>query len=65
MMTEKIKGQIMAVRDSAVCNMFSIHEVQRYAFDHGYYELVNFIEEDRKAYTHFIFTGEAPMAEDD
>lgn len=55
--TGTVREQILKVRDSAVCNMLSINEVQRYAFDSGYYELVSFIENHRKEYVHFILTG--------
>ena len=57
-MDEKVLEELLAVRSSGVCNMLSIHEVQRAAFDRGFYYLVNFIEENRKAYVHFIMTGE-------
>ena len=58
-MTEKIKEQILAVRATAKTNMLDAQTVQRIAFDSGYYELVNYIETDVKAYSHFIFTGES------
>jgi hypothetical protein len=38
--------------------MLSILEVQRLAFDSGYYELVLYIEDHRREYVHFIMTGE-------
>ena len=57
MMTEKIKDQIFAVRDSGVANMCDMAAVQRAAFDRGFYELVLFIEENRDAYWEFILTG--------
>jgi hypothetical protein len=57
-MNEKIKEQILALRTFPDCpNMFDINAVQRLAFDHGFYELVDFIETDRKAYATFILTG--------
>ena len=62
-MDEKVLEELMAVRSSGVCNMLSIHEVQRAAFDRGFYALVNFIEENRKGYVHFIMTGEMPKEE--
>ena len=62
-MNEKVLEELMAVRSSGVCNMLSIHEVQRAAFDQGFYSLVTFIEENRKAYVHFIMTGEMPKDE--
>lgn len=57
-MTPKIKEQILAVRATAKTNMFDINAVQRVAFEMEFYELVNFIEEDRKAYGRFILTGD-------
>ena len=57
MMTEKIKEQISAVRDSGAANMCETAAVQRAAFDRGFYELVLFIEENRESYWDFILTG--------
>lgn len=58
-MTEKIKQQILAVRDTELINMFDTYAVQRIANDMCFYELVIFIEEYRREYAHFILTGEA------
>ena len=58
-MTEKIREQILAIRDTGLTNMFDIPMVQRLAYDRGYYELVTFLDEHRREYTHFILTGEA------
>lgn len=57
-MTEKIKEQIMAIRDSGETNMLDTHMVQCIANREGYYELVIYLEEHRKEYWHFIMTGE-------
>ncbi len=57
MMTEKIKDQILEIRNSAVVNMCHMAAVQRAAFDRGFYELVLFIEENREKYWNFILTG--------
>ena len=59
-MNEKIKEQIMAVRASGKTNMFDVPAVQRLAFENGYYELVNFIEENKSSYINFILTGKIP-----
>ena len=59
-MKDKIIEQVMAVRDTGLTNMFDTPMVQRIAFDNGYYELVNFIEEHKKEYGHLILTGEFP-----
>jgi hypothetical protein len=57
-MNSTIKEQILAVRDTGKSNMLDTNTVQRVAFDMELYELVNFIEDDRKAYARFIMTGE-------
>lgn len=59
-MDEKVFEQIMDIRAGGRVNMLSVNEVQRLAFDSGYYELVNFITDHRAAYFHFIMTGEMP-----
>ena len=56
-MSEKIKEQILIVRDTGRTNMFDTIAVQRIAFELGLYELVNYIEEHKKEYVHFILTG--------
>lgn len=57
-MDAKVKEQILAIRDTGLTNMFDIPMVQRLAYDRGFYELVCWIEEHRKEYTHFILNGE-------
>lgn len=58
LMTDTIREQIMAIRDSGETNMLDTRMVQVIANREGYYELVCFIEDHRREYTHFIFTGE-------
>ena len=58
-MTDTIREQILAIRDTGLTNMFDVPMVQRLANDRGYYELVCYLEEHRKDYAHFILTGEA------
>lgn len=57
-MTKKIKQQILAIRQTGITNMFDIHTVQTLASEMGFHELVIYLEEHRKEYTHFILTGE-------
>lgn len=57
-MTDKIREQIMAIRDSGRTNMLDTNMVQIIANEMNFFELVIFIEEHRKEYLHFIFTGE-------
>lgn len=61
MMDGRVKEQILAVRDTGLTNMFDINAVQRIAYESGYYELVTWMEENRKAYVRFILTGEEPQ----
>lgn len=52
-----VKKQILAIRDTGQINMLDINAVQRIAFELDFYELVDYIEENRKEYAQFIFTG--------
>ncbi len=57
-MEDKVKDQILAVRDTGLTNMFDVRAVQRIANDMGFYELVVYIEKHRRGYAQFILTGE-------
>lgn len=57
-MTEKIRSQIMAIRNSGETNMLDTRTVQYIADRMGFYELVIYLEEHKKEYVHFIFTGD-------
>ena len=58
-MDERVKEQILAIRDTGLTNMFDVSVVQRLAYERDFYELVLYLEEHRKEYVHFIMTGEA------
>jgi hypothetical protein len=58
-MTDKVKEQILEIRDTGLTNMFDVNTVQRLAYERDFYELVVYLEENRKEYVHFILTGEA------
>ena len=58
-MDEKVKEQILAIRDTGLTNMFDLPVVQRLAYERDFYELVLYLEEHRKEYVHFIMYGEA------
>lgn len=58
-MTETVKKQILAVRDTSLTNMFDTIAVQRIAYEMDFFELVNFIEEHRDIYVRFILTGKS------
>lgn len=58
-MTETVKEQILAIRDTGLTNMFDLNAVQRIAHDMRFYELVVYLEEHRGEYAHFVLTGES------
>ena len=57
-MEQKIKEQILAIRDTGLTNMIDIGMVQRLAYERDFYELVLYLEDHRSEYAHFILTGE-------
>ena len=58
-MTEIVKEQILAIRDTGLTNLFDLPMVQRLAYERNFFDLVIYIEEHPKEYAHFILTGEA------
>lgn len=56
-MSEVVREQIMAVRDSGETNMLDSRAVQRIANREGFYELVTYLDEHRREYANFILTG--------
>lgn len=57
-MNETIKEQILAIRDTGLTNMFDVNAVQRLAYERDFYDLVLYLEENRKEYVQFIMNGE-------
>ena len=58
-MSDKIRKQILAIRQTGLTNMFDISMVQHLANEMKFYELVVFLEENRPEFVRFILTGEA------
>lgn len=58
-MNEKIKEQILAIRNSGVTNMFDVPRVQHIANELGFYELVVYLIDHKADYSRFILTGKA------
>ncbi|HBE8721277.1 DUF5049 domain-containing protein [Clostridioides difficile] len=56
-MTEKIKKQILEVRDTALINMLDFKGVQQIAEELGLLELVSYIDEHPEEYGNFILYG--------
>lgn len=57
-MTEIVKQQILSIRVSGATNMFDMVAVQYEANEHGFYELVVYLTEQKAEYCRFILTGE-------
>ncbi len=56
-MTDKIKEQILAIRDTGLTNMFDVNAVQRISDEMEFYELVIFLDEEKAKYVKFILNG--------
>ena len=58
--TDTIREQIIAVRDTGETNMFAIDSVMRIAYDMDLFELVNFLSErkNKNTYMDFILHGD-------
>ena len=57
-MNQRIKEQIIAIRDTGLTNMFDTLYVQRLAHERNFLDLVLFIEDHKNDYFHFILKGE-------
>ncbi len=61
-MNATVKKQILAIRDSGETNMLDVRMVQYIANREGFYELVVYLEEHKREYVSFIFTGKTGEA---
>lgn len=53
-MSDNLRQQILAIRNSGETNMFNMDEVKRIASREGYHELVCLIEENSCNYTKIV-----------
>lgn len=58
-MNEKIREQILTIRNSGLTNMFDVARVQSIANELSFYELVVYLIDHRAEYSRFILTGKA------
>ena len=56
-MTEEIKNQILAIRQTGATNMFDIIRVKEIAELLEFTELVEFLPDNKAEYVNFILTG--------
>ena len=61
-MTDRIREQILAIRDTGLTNMFDKNMVQRLAYERDMYELVMFLEDEPKEYVKFIMYGDSALS---
>ena len=57
-MTDKMKQQIFAIRETGETNMFDVRKVQEIALREGYDELLLYLADNIGAYSRFILTGQ-------
>jgi hypothetical protein len=57
-MDEKIRNQILKIRDTGLTNMFHVQNVRKIADFMGFKELLNFLKNHKDKYAKFILTGE-------
>lgn len=57
-MTNKVREQILVIRNTGLTNMFDVNTVQRMAHEKNFFELVVFLEDHKDQYVRFILTGE-------
>lgn len=57
-MSNNVREQILAIRNTGLTNMFDLRAVQQIAHDMNFFQLVVFLEEHRDKYVRFILTGE-------
>ena len=64
-MTDKVREQILKIRDEGKTNMLDTYMVQRLGLDHHFYDMVIFIEENRTEYVNFILYGDEKSRRED
>ena len=58
MMSDTVFDQILAIRETGETNMFDVPRVREIAAREGYFELLDYLEENTAGYSRFILTGE-------
>ena len=60
-MSETVRSQILAIRDSGETNMFDVPVVRCIAAREGYIELIVYLEAHTPEYAKFILYGDAAL----
>lgn len=53
----EVLEQLEVIRESGLTNMFDFNTVQRLAYEQDFYELVNWMEENKDQYATLIMYG--------
>ena len=61
-MPDDAREQLLLIRSDGTCNMLDLTSVMLAAYANDFLCLVNFIQESRAAFVHFILTGETEHA---
>ena len=54
---DRIRQQILQIRNTGEVNMFDIENVKRLAYYYNCHELINYLNTDRAGYVNLILTG--------
>ena len=57
-MTDLIKGQILLVRETGLTDMTNVRRVKQIGAEHGYKEMLSYIENNLDGYINFIAYGD-------
>lgn len=60
-MSDTVRSQILAIRDTGETNMFDVPVVRRIAVREGYLELLDYLESHTPEYAKFILYGDAAL----
>lgn len=60
-MSDTVRSQILAIRDTGETNMFDVPVVRRIAVREGYLELLDYLESYTPEYAKFILYGDAAL----
>lgn len=57
-MTEKMKERVLVIQDTELTNMFDVNTVQRLAYEREIFDLVIWLENQRREYDRFLYGEE-------
>lgn len=61
-MSETVRAQILAIRDTGETNMFDVPVVRLIALREGYVELLEYLDDHTPDYARFILYGDSALS---